>query len=108
VTNKVRLEVDNAEVTTGTATIYYHVCDNGTDKWLDTDESTLTVTRTGLSVTYDADVGWKHDLTVPSSLTDLVVDYEIDHSVYDFIGSGSARVDTESTGGSGLEIQLGG
>lgn len=85
--NSVRLIVDGVEITTGTANIYYYLDSGSGTQWLDTDEVSLTSTRTGISMTYDSEVGFKHVLEVPVVFDAENITWEVEHSVYGIISS---------------------
>ena len=100
-----RLDVDGVEVTTGTVNVYLFI-ENGGTEWVDGAETGLTATRTALSCTYDADVGWKKDFTPFLALDSENVSWEMHHDTYGFIASGSALVGIFDGGSGGSSSQV--
>lgn len=94
-TNSVCLIVDGSEVTTGTATIYYYRDNGGTIEYLQSDEATFGATKYEFSATHTADLGFNHQLEIPSAMQDFSVTWVMAHSVYGVIGT-----ETHFVGGS--------
>lgn len=103
-----RLIVDDAEVTSGTATNTYWRNNSGAIEFLQSDGTSWAATPYDFPCPYVTGVGFANLTTdAPASAEGSIVHYEVTHSVYGVVASGEHLIENAAaSSGDGLSIQL--